>query len=151
MGPFASAWATPLAAGGVASLVSIPMSVTWGAAARGWLGLPAGFALAEPAFLVVASVAVAALVAVPFALAFRYAREPVALGSVGAGALLAMALPAWLVAPLLLYPGVAGGPAFGLGAHLLAGATSFAIVLGAASRADAPAVIAEGLVGADPK
>lgn len=146
MGPFASAWAIPLAAGGMASLVAIPVSVAWGVVARGWLGLPDEFALADPAFLVYASVGVALLVAVPFALAFRFSREPLANGSVAAGALLAMVLPLWLVTPLLAYPEVEGGPTYGLVAHLLVGGTAFLIVLRAATLAGGPQETAEGIV-----
>ena len=135
----------------MASLVTIPVSVTWGALARGWLGLPAEFALADPAFLLYASVVVSALVAIPFALAFRYAREPVATGSVAAGALLAMALPLWLVTPLAAYPHVAAGPTFGLIAHLLAAGTAFVVVLRSAALVDATGDVAEGLVGPQAK
>lgn len=147
MGPLASAWAIPLAAGGMASLVSIPVSVTWGAIARRSLDLPPEFALADPAFLVYASVGISALVAVSFALALRFAHDPLALGSVAAGALLAMALPVWLVAPLAAYPDVAAGPTYGLVAHLLVGATSFFMVLRAASLARPSGNVAERMVG----
>lgn len=146
MGPFASAWAIPLAAGGMASLVAIPVSVAWAVVARGWLGLPDDFALADPGFLVYACVAIALLVAVPFALAFRFSREPLANGSVAAGAILAMVLPLWLATPLAVHPNVAGGPTYGLIAHLLVGGTAFLVVLRAAALARAPQEAAEGIV-----
>lgn len=135
MGPLASAWAIPLAAGGMASLVAIPLNVTWGVLARDWLGLPSDYAPAEPSALLVASIGICALVAIAFALAFRYTAEPLAIGSVAAGALLAMALPASIAMPLVAYPDVAGGAAFGLVAHLLAAATSFLIVFRGATDA----------------
>ena len=133
----------PLFAGGMASLVAIPVSVTWGALARRWLALPAEYAPAEPSALLLSSIGVSALVAVAFALAFRYASEPLAIGSVAAGALVAMTLPVALVVPLAAYPDVPGGPAFGLVSHLLAGSTSFLIVLRGATDAGEAA---EGIV-----
>lgn len=126
--PMVAAWALPLSAGVVAMLVATPVSVAWGALAQSWFGLPPDYEPAHPAFLLAATAAVSSLVSLAFVLSFRFAREPLAVGVVAAGLLLAIALPAWLVMPMVAYPDVAAGPAVGMVTHLLVGAVSFAVV-----------------------
>lgn len=117
----------------MAMLVAMPVSVAWGAIARGWFGLPEDYAPAGPAFLIAATAAISSLVALAFALTVR-TRAPRAVGSTAAVILLAIALPAWLVWPTMAYPHVGAGPTVGVVAHVLIGALSLVIVLRALPR-----------------